>query len=192
MLFQSKTSSGFFENRYRKSADPWGFASKEYEQDRFSIIFSALAHRRYQRALEPGCSIGTITERLATICDHVDASDFSESAVARARERCASLPNVRFSVAALTARTRMAGYDLVLFSEIGYYFRLGKWRSTVARLVQGMESGTTILASHWLGHSDDHRIEGDAVHEVLRAEPLLQLEHAQRNQGFRLDRFVRL
>lgn len=192
MIFQNKTGPGFFEARYRSKADPWNFVTSEYEQGRFDHIIQALAHRRYRRAFEPGCSIGTLTEKLATLCDQVDASDFSETAVARAKERCANLGNAHFSVAALTEKTSLAGYDLVIFSEIGYYFKLPKWRSAVAQLAASMEPGATLLASHWLGHSKDHRIEGDEVHEVLRAEPLLQLEYEERNPGFRLDRFTRL
>jgi trans-aconitate methyltransferase len=192
MIFQSKTSAGFFEDRYRKKPDPWGFETKEYEQNRFATIAQAVAHKHYRRAFEPGCSIGTLTERLAPLCDLVEASDFSETAVAHARQRCAHLPNVRFAVAKLSEDVPLAGYDLVVFSEIGYYFRLTKWRAAVAKLAGGMDSGTTILASHWTGHHRDHRISGDEVHEVLRAEPLLELEHEERNDGFRLDRFVRL
>jgi SAM-dependent methyltransferase len=192
MIFRSKTSAGFFEDRYRKQADPWGFATKEYEQKRFATIVRAAEHKRYRRAFEPGCSIGTLTERLAPLCDAVHASDFSETAVTHARERCAHLPHVQFSVAQLTEDTPLAGFDLVVFSEIGYYFRLAKWRAAVARLAGAMDSGATVIASHWLGHSRDHRISGDEVHDVLRAEPLLQLEYEERNNGFRLDRFLRL
>lgn len=192
MFFGGKTSSGFFEARYKRARDPWNFAQNEYEQARFEKIVAALSHKRYARALEPGCSIGTLTERLATICDIVEASDFSPTAVERAKERCAALPNVQITCSALTAKTRVNGYDLILFSEIGYYFRLSRWRSMVADLVASMDSGATVLASHWLGHSDEHRQEGDEVHETLRAEPLLQLEYEQRNPGFRLDRFTRL
>lgn len=192
MIFRSKSSAGFFEARYKKTADPWNFAGSEFEQARFDCIIQALSHRRYHNAFEPGCSIGTLTERLVGLCDRVDASDFSPTAVAHATERCAHLTNVRFTCAALTEDTPLSGYDLVILSEIGYYFRLGKWRTTVAKLAAAMDSGTTVLASHWLGQSSDHRLAGDQVHEVLRAEPLLQLEHEERNPGFRLDRFTRL
>ncbi len=192
MLFKSKSSPGFFEARYKKQADPWNFAGSEFEQGRFTRIAQALSHRRYRRGFEPGCSIGTLTERLAALCDAVEASDFSPTAVARATERCAHLPNVHVRCEALSAMTPLSGYDLVVFSEIGYYFRLGTWRKTVAQLAASMDSGTTVLASHWLGHSRDHRLDGDQVHEALRAEPLLQLEYEERHPGFRLDRFVRL
>ena len=192
MFFGGKSSPGFFEAKYKQAKDPWNFAQDAYEQGRFEKIIAALSHRRYARALEPGCSIGTLTERLAALCDLVDASDFSPTATARARERCAALANVHMSCAALTAKTRVSGYDLIVFSEIGYYFRPSKWRRVVADLVASMDSGTTVLASHWLGESDQHRQGGDEVHEILRAEPLLQLEYAERHPGFRLDRFTRL
>ena len=192
MLFQDKTSPGFFDKRYREKSDPWNFANSEYEQNRFTTIAKALAGKRYRRAFEPGCSIGTLTERLATFCGHVDACDFSETAVNHARQRCAALPNITFSVAALSGQTDLAGYDLILFSEIGYYFTPVDWRTSVARLADTMDPGATVLASHWLGHSSDHRMEGDQVHEILRAQPLLQLDHEERHEGFRLDRFTRV
>ncbi len=192
MIFGNKSSAGFFETRYKKEADPWNFAGSEYEQARYNKIVAALAQRRYRKAFEPGCSIGALTERLAALSDAVDAADFSPTAAQRAAERCAPWPHVHVRCAALTEDTPVRGYDLIILSEIGYYFRLSKWRTAVAKLAASMDPGTTVLASHWLGHSRDHQLEGDQVHEVLRAEPLLQLDYEERNQGFRLDRFTRL
>ena len=191
MPFQNKSSANFFEARYKNQSDPWNFTQSEYEQTRFNKIVEGLAHRHYRKAFEPGCSIGTLTERLATLADTVDAADFSPTAAAHATQRCAHLPNVHIACAALTGKTPLAGYDLIILSEIGYYFRLNQWRSTVAQLAASMDPGATVLASHWLGLSSDHRLTGDQVHEVLRASPHLQLEHEERNPGFRLDRFVR-
>ncbi len=85
----------------------------------------------------------------------------------------------------------MDDYDLVILSEIGYYFKQRSWRRLVQNLVGRMPSGTTVLASHWLGRSADHRQEGDAVHQVLRDEPMLQLQYEAHYPGFRLDRFTR-
>ena len=191
MIFRSKTSSGFFEDRYKKKDDPWNFAASDYEQGRFVKIAGALSHKRYRRAFEPGCSIGTLTERLATLCDEVNACDFSATAAARASVRCAGLPHVHVSCAALNESTPLGGYDLIVFSEIGYYFRSGKWPGMVARFARQMAPGTTLLASHWLGETKDHRQSADQVHAALRAEPSLHLEVEEWNPGFRLDRFVR-
>lgn len=191
MASSDPSSADFFESLYRERADPWNFAGSDYEQGRFNAILAMLAPKRYRHAFEPGCSIGTLTERLAPVCDKVTACDFSSTAVQRAKERCAGLPNTHISVGALTRETPMAGYDLILFSEIGYYFAPSEWKETVAALSSGMAPGTTLLASHWLGHSDDHKQSGDDVHAVLRAEPLLQAESDRRFPGFRLNRFLR-
>ncbi len=191
MIFRDRSSSGFFEDKYRTSDDPWNFASSAYEQRRYDAIIGALEGRRYARALEPGCSVGVLTERLAQICDRVHATDFSPSAVERARARCAHLPNVVISCEPLTASSAFNGYDLVILSEIGYYFGKREWQCVVESLVRATEPGTVVLASHWLGKSGDHRISGDCVHEVLVAEPELTCEHSERHEAFRLDRFVR-
>ena len=191
MIFQSRTSPGFFEDRYKKKSDPWNFAQSEYEQGRFAKIAAAVNDRRYRRVFEPGCSIGTLTERLAAFCDLVEASDFSPTAVEHAQARCAHLPNVTITCAALKPTTKLGGYDLIIFSEIGYYFRPLQWRRAVSRFAASMDPGTTVLASHWLGHSEDHRQEGDEVHAVLEAEPLLAVDHQERHTGFRLTRLHR-
>lgn len=190
MLFQNKTSAGFFESKYKGTPDPWNFAASPYEQARYDRIITALSHRRYIKAFEPGCAIGVLTERLAALCDELDAADFSSTASQRAADRCAHLPNVHVTCAALTADTPLTGYDLVLLSEIGYYFKPKDWQAAVNKLIASLEPGATLLASHWLGHSRDHRQSGDEVHQTLRAQSRLRLEHEERHKDFRLDRFV--
>ncbi len=191
MIPQNVTDADFFEDRYRRESDPWNFSESDYERSRFETILEALRHQRYRHALEPGCSIGTLTVRLAEICDQVTAFDFSATAVASARERCASCSHVQFSCAALDENTQVEGFDLVILSEIGYYFETSNWHSLVQTLVKRMSPGTTVLASHWLGQSTEHRQEGDAVHQVLRDKSRLRLEYEARHPGFRLDRFTR-
>ena len=186
------TSPEFFEERYRLQPDPWNFAESAYEQGRFERIVAALAGRRYRHGLEPGCSIGTLTIRLATFCDQLTALDVSPTAIRYARERCADAPHVNFSVAPLDEQTWVEGSDLVILSEIGYYFEATRWQHLAALLVGRMKAGTTVLASHWLGHSDEHVQTGDQVHQILRAVPQLSLKYEEYPEGFRLDRFLRL
>lgn len=190
-LFKNRTAPSYFEERYKKNADPWNFAGSDYEQGRFDAIIHALEHQHYTRAIEPGCSIGTLTERLAALADHVDAFDFSATAAEHAKQRCAALPNVTVTQNALREDTDLTGYDLVVFSEVGYYFKESAWRAMVPRFAAELAPGATLLASHWLGKSNDHRQSGDGVHEILRSEPSLKLEHEERHEHFRLDRFRR-
>ena len=133
-----------------------------------------------------------LTERLAGCCDAVEACDFSPTAVQEAQRRCAHLAQVTVSCQSLAEAPGSARYDLILFSEVGYYFKLHEWKQVVDRFVAPLAVGSTLLGSHWLGSSEDHRLSGDQVHAVLGAHPLLRLEHGERHEGFRLDRFVRV
>ena len=186
------TSSEFFEAKYRAAADPWNFAGSPYELERYAATIAALARRRYHRGFEPGCSVGVLTERLAGLCDEVDAVDFSPSAIAQARERCRGLENVHLACASLPELLPVRGFDLIVLSEIGYYFATEEWTRIAESLTEEMPVGGTLLAVHWLGSSPDHRISGDEVHAVLSVKPRLRLEAAERHAGFRLDRWERV
>jgi hypothetical protein len=83
------------------------------------------------------------------------------------------------------------GFDLIVLSEIGYYFAADEWTRMAYALLEPMPKGGTLLATHWLGNSQDHRITGDEVHEILLSLPNIQLEHSERHERFRIDRWVR-
>jgi cyclopropane fatty-acyl-phospholipid synthase-like methyltransferase len=186
------SSAAFFEAKYQQKTDPWDFSSSDYELRRYDAIIRAVAHRRYGRAFEPGCSIGVLTERLAAHCDEVYAIDFSPSASARAQARCAHLRQVEILCASLPEGTPAKDFDLLVLSEIGYYFAAQDWRRICTALIDSIPPGATVLAAHWLGHSQDHRISGDEVHEILLSHAKLRVEHAEREPNMRLDRLVRL
>ena len=189
------SSAGFFEAKYRDDVDPWNFETDSYEQSRYEAILNALSPFRYQYAWEPGCSVGVLTAQLASVCDRVDACDISETAVGRARTRCSQLRGVHLRCASLTDDAPIGEYDLIVLSEIGYYFSLSEWQFQVERIVSCMRSGATLLAAHWLGHSPDHILSGDAVHTVLSHHVFLTHEYGQRHAqaagGFRIDRWRR-
>jgi SAM-dependent methyltransferase len=188
-MSRDRTSREFFEKKYRGGADPWGFASSSYELRRYGAILAALSGRRYARALEPGCSIGVLTAGLAGLCDQVEASDISPSAVEQARTRCASLKNVHLTCGSLEDAVPGGEFDLIVLSEIGYYFE----EAQLAEIAEGLRGrlvrGGTLLAAHWLGRSQDHVLSGDRVHEVLTRLTGMQWELAERYEGFRLDRW---
>jgi SAM-dependent methyltransferase len=182
------TTQQFFEQLYQQNPDPWRFGSSSYELQRYETILRALTHRRYRHAFEPGCSVGVLTEQLATLCDQVDAIDISPTAVERARERCALLPGVHIVCASVTGFLPES-FDLLVFCEVGYYFDEEQLRALLVRCLANLQPGGTLLASHWLGHSPDHVLSGDAVHGVLAELPGLQREHGDRHVNFRLDRW---
>ena len=185
------TSRAFFEGIYQSSPDPWSFASCSYELGRYEHILRALSHTRYKRAFEPGCSIGVLTERLAAICAKVDAIDISPIAVDRARQRCRKLANVHIDSAIIPDDIPDGAFDLIVFSEVGYYFTEPQLKSLIRRLLKQASRGGTFLAAHWLGSSSDHLLSGDHVHQLILNVKGLSLAHSERHTNFRLDRWVR-
>ena len=182
------TSQQFFEEMYSHNQDPCSFASSAYELKRYDTIMDALSMPHYRHAFEPGCSVGVLAERLAARCDAVDASDLSPTAVKTARERCSHLANVKIACASLD-EVLLKDIDLLVLSEIGYYFERERWRALVEQLINGVAQGGTILAAHWLGYSADHLQHGDDVHHVLCAVECMSHEYAERNVAFRIDRW---
>jgi SAM-dependent methyltransferase len=185
------SSPSFFEEKYQEKSDPWNFANDAYELSRYDAIIAALSHQRYRYAFEPGCSVGVLTERLAAFCDKVLAVDFSPTAAAQAKARCSHLEHVTVRCASLAEESIETDFDLLVLCEIGYYFSQQDWQAISSSLIRSMREGGVVLAAHWLGNSEDHSITGDDVHTILRSNPQLQLQYSERNQAFRLDRWIR-
>jgi hypothetical protein len=186
-----KTSAQFFDNMYANNNDPWNFEKSEYELNRYQIIFNALAHKKYNNVFEPGCSIGVLTEKLATICHSVHASDVSLQATLLAKRRCEHLSNVFIKCERVQDALPAKNTDLLILSEIGYYFIESDLHCLIKRLVACSGSPLTILASHWLGNSADHLLSADKVHAIINSHPQFVLEDQERNFHFRLDRWIK-
>ena len=185
------TDAAFFEEMYRQNADPWNFEGSDYEQGRYAKILESAAGRRYLRAFEPGCSIGVLTRRLASLCDRLEAIEISPTATSIARERCMDLPLVHIDCGSLPEAMPAGKFDLIVFSEIGYYFEEEELRDIVDRLAEKLTHGGYFIAVHWLGTSADHLLSGDSVHGVIRECAVLSLDEDKRYAHFRLDRMVR-
>ena len=185
------TSQEFFDAKYRHQTDPWNFATNPYETARYRTTVSALANRRYLRAFEPGCSIGVLTAHLAAVCDTLFAMDISPTAVQQARARCSRLPNVEITCGALPDDLPGGCFDLIVLSEVGYYLDAVPLQNLGKTLLHKLLGGGVLLAVHWLGNSEDHRLTGDRVHEILGSLEGLAHQHAERHPGFRLDRWTR-
>lgn len=164
-----------FEAAYAHGADPWDFTTSGYEQGRYDAIESLLrpppagGGPSYRRCFEPGCSVGVLTSRLARRCTEVVAVDPSPSAIATARARLGSAAaHVELDVGAVPEWWPPGRFDLVVFSELGYYFDEPELRRLVHRLDGLRDANGELVAAHWLGESADHVLHGFDVHGVLR------------------------
>lgn len=191
-MISDTTSAEFFDRKYQQDDDPWHFETSPYERHRYLTVIDSLAERRFARAFEPGCSVGVLTALLAPYCACLEAIDISETAVRRAQDRCSQFKSVNIREGSLPESIPTGEFDLIVFSELGYYFD----KTQLARVVQDLSShlavGGLLVAAHWLGHSEDHLITGDDVHRIIRSCSTLALDGEWRHTGFRLDRMVRI
>jgi trans-aconitate methyltransferase len=154
---------GYFNELYARDEDPWGFADRWYEHRKRALTLALLPEERYAEAFEPGCSIGVLTRELAGRCDRLLATDVSTAAVDAARRHCAGLPNVVVERATLPADWPDRSFDLLVLSELGYYFGTADLAVVAAKAMQSR----TIVAVHWRHIVKDYPQNGGEVHRAL-------------------------
>ncbi|CAN5282455.1 hypothetical protein BH11ACT5_BH11ACT5_09950 [soil metagenome] len=170
----------YFEAIHERRDDPWGFETRWYEHRKRDVTVAALPDERYRTGLEIGCSIGVLTERLADRVDDLRAVDVSAAAVARARERLGE--RVRVDQADVLESFPEGRYDLVVLSEVGYYFG----REGLGRVLDDIDAALSddgvLLACHWRHAVADYPLSGDEVHEIIRDRFLtMTVEHFERD-----------
>lgn len=154
--------------------DPWGFASLWYEARKRDVLLAALPDARYGRVFEAGCATGILTEMLAARADAVLAMDVAPRAVARARARLAGQPQVEVRAGTLPADWPEGSFDLVVLSELGYFFAREDWAATAERAAGAIGTRGTIAACHWLRPFDQRRLSTRCVHAAIARLPGLR------------------
>ena len=185
----------YFDRVYAAKADPWDFETSAYEAAKYDATLQALPADRYGRALEIGCSIGVLTRRLAERCDHLLAVDVSEAALDAARRRCADRPQVEFARMQIPDVYPDARFDLVLVSEVGYYWSRPDLRRALDAIVSSLEPEGSLVLVHWTAPVHDYPLRGDDVHDeaFAMAGPGGPLRHTSgsRHERYRIDAFTR-
>jgi SAM-dependent methyltransferase len=185
------TTTGFdFDAHYRATDDPWHFADSPYEQLRYRSMLDALSRPRYRLAFEPGCSIGVFTRLLAARCEAILATDVSPTALEAARARCQRYPQVSFAHANLADARRFMPFDLVVLSELGYYFSASALRFLIRRLMMAAAPEFELLMIHWRGTSQDHLLSADQAHQCARRVLRITPRWSRRTTHYRLDSWI--
>lgn len=165
----SRVDPGSFELLYRDSPDPWGFATSWYEQRKYQLTLKMLPSSSYRRCFEPAAANGDLSALLAERCEHLVTIEGSQTAATFARERFRSAPNVDVRWGIIPDDWPEDTFDLIVLSELGYYFDHSTLLEIATRCDQSLRFGNCLMAVHWLGHSDDHLLHGDEVHRVLES-----------------------
>jgi SAM-dependent methyltransferase len=186
---RERLSREYFEKLYAESPDPWGFETSPYERRKYERTLDVLGRRRYRHALEAGCSIGVFTAMLAPLCDELLAVDVSEKAIATAKERLAGFPHVRIEVRTLPEETPEESFDLVVASEVLYYWPEDVMLAALRRFEDVLAPGGTLLAVHWRKETKTYPLQGDEVHELLVEHTRLANTTTIVEPEYRLDLF---
>lgn len=180
----------YFERIYRDADDPWGFATRRYEQRKYALTVAALPRERYQRAFEPGCSFGVLTELLAPRCDALFACDVVPSVVERARAQVARFDHVEVAIEAIPDASPSGSFDLAVLSEVLYYLSADALREFLTQLVERTTADAHVVAVHFRGRTD-YPLSGDAVHRALRADSRFRSLGRYEEDAFVLDLLAR-
>lgn len=182
----SSTDRQYFHDMYRSSPDPWDFATSAYEQRKYAITMASLPRDRYCRAFEPGCSIGVLTQLLAGRCDDVLATDIVDVAIQAARSRVGHLGNVSVEHLAIPEAWPPGEFDLVVMSELAYYFEPSALDEILALTVDSTSEGAHLVGVHWRGPTN-YPLSAEASHQrVDRCEKFFRVVHHEDDQ-FLLD-----
>jgi SAM-dependent methyltransferase len=166
-------SASYFDGMYAASPDPWGFTSRWYEARKYAITMAMLPKAHYRDAFEPGCSIGVLTDLLASRCQHLLCCDIAPAAVKAAAERTAAHRNVQVQQRAIPQDWPEGQFDLIVLSEILYYFAGPDLDQVLDLAAAALRPGATLLAVHWRHPVAEHPRSGDNAHAALVARPEL-------------------
>jgi len=180
--------AAYFEDLYRTNPDPWRFETSGYEAGKYAHTLAVVAEAPVARGLELGCSIGVLTRQLASRCDRLVATELSETALDQARRRCAGCGNIEFVLAERVIDGIDATFDLMLLSEVVYYWDDQDLRVVASAIADHLAAGGRLVLVHWLGETDYPRSADDAVRS-LRAlvSELFDVEAETRNADYRMD-----
>jgi peptidoglycan/xylan/chitin deacetylase (PgdA/CDA1 family)/glycosyltransferase involved in cell wall biosynthesis/SAM-dependent methyltransferase len=195
----SRPGEDYFESLFAERADPWDYTNP-YERTKYRQTLDAVPGR-VGRALELGCAEGHFTEQLAGRVGELVAADISQTALDRARARCAGFENVEYLRLDVATDPLPGGFDLIVCSEILYYLDgRPELDAAAARLARALRPGGRLVTAHAHVVADQPGRPGFAWDVPFGARTIgialqeaggLELETELRTPFYRVQRFRR-
>lgn len=156
------------EDEFSAEIDPYHF-SDDLEQFRFQraleILAQAKCERPFGQVLEVGCAEGMFTEMLAPLCRTLMATDISQVALGRARQRCEAISNVTFREWDVRCNPVEGTFDLIVATGVLEYIqRPATLRAVRNKLVDALRPGGHLLLGNTV---TTHSIEKTWVGRIL-------------------------
>ncbi|MFH1562597.1 MAG: methyltransferase domain-containing protein [Nitrospirota bacterium] len=134
-----------FNEMYSKE-DPWGTKTIYAEQVRLKNSFEIIPKKHYSCILELGCGEGAFTSKLIDIGDEIYASDISEIAINKIKNRYGD--RVNFSVQDIRyLEVASNNFDLISCIEVIYYPPRSEWEKIIDNLYSLLKKDGYIIFS---------------------------------------------
>lgn len=181
----------YFEKMYAASDDPWDFENRWYDRRKYAMTLASLPRERYTSAYEPACSIGVLSSALAPRCDALLCTDAVGAAVDHARSRLARLDHVRVEQRDITGTWPDGQFDLIVLSEVLYYFDAATAGGVLTRATASLAPGGDLVLVHWRHPVAEHiRTGQDAQDQAADIGQLARVAHYD-DADFLLDVYAR-
>jgi SAM-dependent methyltransferase len=184
-------ADSYFEQLFKDNDDPWAFKQRWYEQRKRALTLAALPRRSYAAIFEPGCGNGELSAALATRCADFLCCDTSSTAAGLARQRLSEFEHAQVRHARLPAEWPEGTFDLIVFSELGYYLDpldLDQW---IHRALASLTPDGQLLACHWRQPIEGCPQTAHQVHQRLQERLQMPRLFAHREEDFLLDLWSR-
>lgn len=156
-----------FEDLYTIAADPWSFTTSWYERRKYAITMACLPREHYDSGFEAGCSIGEMTKLLAPRCQTLLAMDCAPTAVRTASEALSQCDNVTIEHAVFPSELPDGTFDLVVATEILYYFTRPDLAQLLDEFVDRLRPGGDFVIAHWRAADRSYGYDGFNVHDTV-------------------------
>jgi SAM-dependent methyltransferase len=172
-IFSEKHLNKFYEGK----EDPFNFQSP-YETEKYAHTMRLLDGKTYKNALEIGAAEGIFTEMLAPHCTSLLGIELADVAVKRAKSRLKGLKNVSFIQATLPHDMPDGIFDLIVASDVMYYFPTDVLKDVMSRLEDALEPGGILFSLHYHGDIGAPNV-GASVHAFMKNRAACELVHEE-------------
>jgi hypothetical protein len=107
-----------------------------------------------------------LSEQLASRCDRLLSTDIIDEALKIAAVRLSKYPNAFVETRSIPDEWPEEFFDLVVLSEIAYYFDEGGLERVLGSVMTTTQPGAHVLGVHWRG-ATDYPQSGDDVHQRI-------------------------
>jgi len=160
----------YFEGLFRGNNDPWGFRQRWYEQRKRLVTLATLPRPHYRAIFEPGCANGELSAALAERCDRLLCCDTNAAAANLARTRLSLFDHAEVRHGRLPGDWPEEKFDLIVFSEIGYYLDRQDLTEVIHRISDSLTAEGQLLACHWRPPIEGCPLNARQVHDLIHEQ----------------------